>query len=291
MANILIIGSKGQLGSELRLISRRNFGLEYFFKDIEDIDITDASETKLVIGKIRPDWIINCAAYNQVDKAETETEEAMKINGTAVKNIVDVIRDTSCHLIHISTDYVFNGRAKAPYSEYVIPDPLSVYGKSKLAGEKNALMHPWTMVIRTSWLYSSYGNNFVKTILRLGKEKKELKVVNDQTGTPTYAADLAEAIMSIIARVNRQQLAFNAGIYHYSNEGSCNWYEFAVAILEEAGISCQVKPVSSEEYKSAARRPAYSVLNKNKIIENYGLTIPAWRTSLGKCIKVIKKNS
>ena len=291
MANILIIGSAGQLGSELRHISRRNFGLEYFFKDIDEIDITDATATRSVIGKIRPDWIINCAAYNQVDKAETETEEAMRINGTAVKNIVDVIRDTSCHLIHISSDYVFNGRANAPYSEYVIPDPLSVYGKSKLAGEKNALMHPWTMVIRTSWLYSSFGNNFVKTILRLGKEKGNLKVVNDQTGTPTYAADLAEAIMSIISRVNRQQIAFNAGIYHYSNEGSCTWYDFAVAILEESGTNCKVTPVSSEEYKSEARRPAYSVLNKKKIVENYGLTIPEWRNSLAKCIKFIKKNS
>ena len=291
MANILITGAKGQLGSELKACSIHNFGLQYFFTDIDDLDISDAVKTEKYLKKIRPDWIINCAAYNQVDKAESDSEEAMRINATAVKNIIDVIRDSSCRLIHFSTDYVFNGKATAPYSEYVIPDPLSAYGKSKLAGEKNALIHPWTMVIRTSWLYSSFGNNFVKTILKLGKEKGKLRVVNDQTGTPTYAADLAAVVMTIISGVNRQQIAFNAGIYNYSNEGACTWYDFAVAVLEEAGIECNVQPVSSEEYASAAKRPLYSVLNKKKIIENYGLTIPQWRTSLAKCIKLIRKNS
>jgi len=215
----------------------------------------------------------------------------LMINGLGVKNIVSVIRDTSCRLIHISSDYVFDGNSSVPYRETDKANPLSAYGKSKFEGEKYALLHPFSMVIRTSWLYSSYGHNFVKTILKLSKEKDILRVVNDQTGTPTYAADLAHAILQILKDVNYQQIAFNAGIYHYSNEGSCTWYEFAKAIVEDAGIKVKIDPVTSAEFASAAARPGYSVLSKVKITENYRLAVPHWRTSLKKCINIIMKNS
>lgn len=289
MAVILVTGADGQLGSELREASKKYIGYKYIFTDKEELDLTDSEAIRQFISSHKPDWIINCAAYNQVDKAEADYDEAHTINSTAVGNIAKVIRDSPCHFIHISTDYVYSGNGTQPFSEYSIPDPVNAYGKSKLEGEKNALLHPWTMVIRTSWLYSSYGNNFVLTILRLGKEKQELRVVNDQTGTPTYAADLAEAILTIIMNVNRQQIAFNAGIYNYSNEGSCTWYDFALAVVEEAGLNCKVIPVSSEEYASVARRPVFSVMNKGKIKENYQLLLPHWRDSLKKCIRIIKK--
>jgi dTDP-4-dehydrorhamnose reductase len=289
MAVNLITGAKGQLGSELKVASKKYFGHDFIFTDIDNLDITDGESLQHFIKKYNPTWIINCAAYNLVDKAEAEEEKAMMINALAVKNIVGVIRDTPCKLIHISSDYIFDGKATRPYRESDRPNPLSVYGKSKLAGEKFALMQPTSMVIRTSWLYSSFGNNFVKTILRLASEKDSLQVVNDQTGSPTYASDLAHAILDIVAGVNNHQIAFNAGVYHYANEGACSWHEFAEAILEDAGISKPVYPVSTADFHSVAPRPAYSVLDKSKIAENYRLAIPHWRTSLKKCIHQISK--
>jgi dTDP-4-dehydrorhamnose reductase len=284
MAVNLITGAKGQLGSELKVASKKYFGHDFIFTDIDTLDITDGEALHDFIKKHNPHWIINCAAYNLVDKAEEEEEKAMMINALAVKNIVGVIRDTSCKLIHISSDYIFDGKTKKPYREFDRPNPLSVYGKSKFEGEKFALMQPTSMVIRTSWLYSKFGNNFVKTILRLAAERDSLQVVNDQYGSPTYASDLAHAILDIVAGVNNHQIAFNAGIYNYSNEGTCSWYEFAEAILEDAGISKPVIPVSTADFHSAAARPAYSVLDKTKIMENYRLGIPHWKTSLKKCI-------
>jgi dTDP-4-dehydrorhamnose reductase len=290
MAIILITGAKGQLGNELKVISRKYFGYDFVFTDIDSLDITNQVKTYEFIHKTRPDWIINCAAYNQVDKAEEDYDNALLINGTAVKNIANSIKDTTCRLVHISTDYVFNGNSTQPYAEYSLPDPLSAYGRSKLEGEKAALLHHGTMVIRTSWLYSSFGSNFVKTIIRLGKERESLKVVSDQKGTPTYAYDLAEAILHIISGVARQQIAFNAGIYNYSNEGECSWYEFATAIIEEAGLKCTVIPISGADWPTAAKRPEYSVLNKTKIRENYNLLISDWRASLKKCMKIINNS-
>jgi dTDP-4-dehydrorhamnose reductase len=284
MAVNLVTGAKGQLGSELKVASKKYFGQDFLFTDSDTLDITDGEALQDFVRKHNPQCIINCAAYNQVDKAEEEVEKAMMINALGVKNIVGVIRDTSCRFIHLSSDYVFDGRAKKPYRESEKPNPLSVYGKSKFEGEKFALLHPMSMVIRTSWLYSAFGNNFVKTILRLASERDSLQVVNDQTGSPTYASDLAHAILHIVSGVNNHQIAFNAGIYHFANEGSCSWYEFAEAILEDAGISKPVHPVSSATFSSAATRPAYSVLDKTKIMENYRLGIPHWRTSLKKCI-------
>jgi dTDP-4-dehydrorhamnose reductase len=287
MAVILITGAKGQLGNELKVVSKKYFGYDFIFTDIDSLDITDAGKTKEFIRKKKPDWIINCAAYNFVDKAENDYDTALLVNGTAVKNISSALTDSVTRMIHISSDYVFDGNSSSPYKDSAVPNPLSAYGRSKLEGEKNALLHYGSIVIRTSWLYSSFGNNFVRTIIRLAKEKDSLQVVNDQIGTPTYAADLAEAIMHIISGVQRQQLAFNAGIYNYSNEGECSWYDFALAIIEEAGLKCQVHPILSKDYPTVAKRPVYSVLNKSKIIENFGLKIPHWRTSLEKCIHKI----
>jgi dTDP-4-dehydrorhamnose reductase len=290
MAIILITGAGGQLGSELKIVSRKYYGYDFIFTDIDTLDISNAEKTLDFINKNKPDWIINCAAYNWVDKAESDYQNALLVNGLAVKNIVEAIKDSGCRLIHISSDYVFDGESNVPYSETSILNPLSAYGRSKLEGEKYAMLHPGSMVIRTSWLYSSFGNNFVKTVIKRAKEKDSLRVVFDQTGTPTYAADLAEAIMHIISGVIRNQRAFNAGLYNYSNEGVCSWYDFAAAIIEETGLNCPFLPILTKDYPSAARRPAYSVMNKSKIKDNYDLSIPHWRTSLKKCILLLKKS-
>jgi dTDP-4-dehydrorhamnose reductase len=287
MAIILITGASGQLGNELKVSSKNYFGYEYIFTDNDTLDITVEKEVNDFIGKNRPDWIVNCAAYNFVDKAEAEPDKAMQINAAGVQNLVESIKGSECRLIHISTDYVFDGKSNSPYNEYSAPNPLSVYAKSKFEGERYALKHYLSMIIRTSWLYSSFGNNFVKTIMKQGVEKDSLRVVFDQTGTPTYAADLADAIMFIISRVIRNQIAFNAGIYHYSNEGICSWYDFATEIVQEAGLKCKVLPILSKEYPSAVQRPFYSVLDKSKIKENYSIEIPHWRRSLKRCIKLL----
>jgi len=288
MAVILITGANGQLGNELKVVSKNYYGYDFIFTDIETLDLSKTEQTEDFIKKTRPDWIINCAAYNLVDKAETDADTAMLVNGTAVKNLTEAIKGSECRFIHISTDYIYDGTSNVPYNEYCIPSPLSAYGRSKLAGEKYALLHPGSMIIRTSWLYSSFGNNFVKTILRHASEKESLRVVFDQTGTPTYAADLAGAIMTIVSGVIRNQLALNAGVYNFSNEGVCTWFDFASEIIHEAGLTCRVEPVLTKDYKLAATRPVYSVMDKSKIKENYGLKIPYWRESLTKCMKLLK---
>jgi dTDP-4-dehydrorhamnose reductase len=288
MASILITGANGQLGNGLRDLSKQYYGYDFTFTDIDTLDITDAVATAEFIRNLRPDWIVNCAAYNLVDKAESEPEAALLINGYAVKNIAESIAGTDFKFIQVSTDYVYDGFSNVPYDENAAVSPQSAYGRSKHAGEKYALIHPGSMIIRTSWLYSSYGNNFVKTILRYGAERESLRVVFDQTGTPTYAADLAGAIMTIISGVIRNQFAFKAGVYNYSNEGVCTWYDFATEIIKEAGLACQVIPILSKDYQQSAKRPTYSVLDKNKIKENYNINIPHWRTSLVKCLKIIK---
>lgn len=287
MAVILVTGANGQLGSELRQASKSFYGYDFAFTDIAELNIADAGKTLSFIGTLKPDWIINCAAYNAVDKAESEPDAAMLINSTSVKNIAEAIKGSDCRFIHISTDYVFSGEACIPYDENSPTDPQTAYGRSKLAGERAALMHNRTMIIRTSWLYSAYGSNFVKTILARARENKPLRVVFDQAGSPTWAAGLAGTIMSIISRVIRNQAAFLPGIYHYSDEGVCSWYDFAEAIIEEAKLGCKVIPIRSSEFNSAAKRPSYSVLDKSKIKENYSIEIPHWRTSLKKCIAQI----
>ena len=287
MARILVTGASGQLGNELKTVSKSFYGYDFIFTDIDTLDITSEEKTIEYIRKNKPDWIVNCAAYNAVDKAENEYDKALSINGTAVKNIAETIKGSECRLIQVSTDYVFDGKSNIPYNENSLPNPQSAYGKSKLAGEKNALIHHGSMILRTSWLYSSFGNNFVKNMLKQGGEKESLRVVFDQIGTPTYAADLANAILMIISGVIRNQIACNAGIYHYSNEGVCSWYDFATEIILEAGLKCKVNAILSKDFSSSAQRPFYSVLDKTKIKENYNIDIPHWRTSLKRCIKLL----
>jgi dTDP-4-dehydrorhamnose reductase len=288
MPTILITGAAGQLGNEIKVVSKNYYGYDFIFTDADVLDITDPGQISDFISKTRPDWIINCAAYNFVDKAESEPEAAMLINAVAVKNIVDSIKGSECRFIHVSTDYVYGGTGNVPYNELSPANPLSSYGSSKLAGEKHALIHHGSMIIRTSWLYSSFGNNFVKTILRNAKEKDSLRVVFDQAGTPTYAADLAEAIMNIVSSVIRNHFALNAGIYNYSNEGVCSWFDFATYIVSEAGLNCRIEPCLSKDYPSAATRPTYSVMDKTKIKEAYDLSISHWTVSLKKCMKLLK---
>jgi dTDP-4-dehydrorhamnose reductase len=288
MAVIIVTGANGQLGSELKVAAKNFCGYQFIFTDIDTLDITDKEQIETFIRNADPGWIINCAAYNLVDKAEKEQEKAMLINHIAVRNITDAIKNRECRLIHISSDYVFDGNSNVPYNEGSVPNPVGVYGKSKMKGEEAALMHFGSMVIRTAWLYSSYGANFVKTILSKGKENRTLRVVFDQAGTPTYAADLANVILTIVSGVIRNQLTFHAGLYHYSNEGVCSWYDLAVESVKEAGFDCNIIPVLSKDYPTAAARPSYSVLDKTKIKETFNLVIPHWRSSLKECIKQLK---
>lgn len=289
MTTILVTGASGQLGSEIRELSARYSGYEFIFTDTGEMDITDAKATSAFIAATSPSWIINCAAYTAVDRAEDEESLATLINSGGVENIVNALRGSDCRLIHISTDYVFDGNSAVPYTEGDSPSPSSAYGRSKLAGEKAALLWPNTMIIRTSWLYSSYGSNFVKTILRKAGSAQEISVVFDQAGSPTYAADLAAAIIEIISGVIRNRHNFVPGIFNYSDEGVCSWYDLACEIVKEAGSECLVLPVRSSAWPSRVKRPAYSVLDKARIKECYNITIPHWRTSLNNCISKINR--
>lgn len=278
---ILITGAYGQLGNELYLLSKNYPKWEFVFTDIDSLDITDEKQVEHYFADNAFNLVINCAAYTAVDKAESDFETAQKVNALAPKLIAKYSKLNDAKLIHLSTDYVFAGNAHLPYAEDDKVDPNGVYGRTKLEGEKNCQAeNPESVIIRTAWLYSTFGNNFVKTMLRLGKEKDELGVVFDQVGSPTYAADLAAAILKVAASKK-----FVPGIYHYSNEGVASWYDFALAIFELSGIDCKVKPVLSENFSAPAKRPAYSVLNKSKIKETYKLEVPYWRDSLKTCIK------
>ncbi len=289
MTTILVTGASGQLGSEIRELSARYSGYEFIFTDTGELDITDAGAMSAFITAAKPSWIINCAAYTAVDRAEDEESLATLVNAGGVGNIVSAIRGTDCRLIHISTDYIFDGDSPVPYTEDDIPCPASAYGRSKLAGEKAALTWPNTIIIRTSWLYSSYGNNFVRTILHKAGSAQEISVVFDQAGSPTYAADLAAAIMDIVSGVIRNRHNFIPGIFNYSDEGICSWFDLATEIVREAGSPCTVRPVRSSAWPSRVKRPSYSVLDKTRIREYYNIEIPHWRTSLEKCISKINR--
>lgn len=289
MTTILITGSAGQLGSELKELSARYGGYNFIFTDAAEMDITDPAATMAFIKSCDPAWIINCAAYTAVDRAEDDEANATLINSRGVENIVSAIGGGPARLIHISTDYVFDGTSPVPYREADPVSPASAYGRSKLAGEMQALKCPSAMVIRTSWLYSAYGNNFVKTILKKAGSGDELKVVCDQTGSPTYAADLASAIMEIISGTIRNSHSFVPGLFQYANEGHCSWYDLAVETVTAAGSQSRVIPVPSSAYPSKVKRPSFSVLDKSKIRDTYNITIPHWRVSLVKCIKKLKQ--
>ena len=280
---ILITGANGQLGSSLQKIHATYANCVFFFTDIDTLDICDKRQLGDFVQSNRIGYILNCAAYTAVDRAEDDRENCMRINRDAVRYIGEVATAEGIKVIHISTDYVFDGTQTRPYREDDPTNPASVYGQSKLEGEI-ALHHacPDAVIIRTSWLYSEYGANFVKTMLRLGKERKEINVVCDQTGTPTYAEDLAVAMMNIV-----EHQPFIPGIYHFSNEGVCSWYEFSAKIMELAGLDCQVNPIKTCEYPTRAIRPAYSLLDKEKIKKTFHIQIPHWEESLEKCLKSI----
>jgi len=240
----------------------------------------------------KPSFFINCAAYTAVDRAEQEKDLAMQVNGESVGVLAAICKENNCHFIHISTDYVFDGNAKEPYTEDSPTNPQSVYGASKLQGEKQALQfNEESIIIRTSWVYSEFGKNFVKTMMKLMSEKKEISVVNDQTGSPTYALDLAGAILTIVANGSAQSKNWKPGIYNYSNSAVISWYEFAVAIKEITGADCVIHPIPTSSYPTPAKRPVYSVLNTKKIQQEFDIVIPEWKESLAVCIQKIKTNS
>ena len=287
---IWVTGSNGQLGSMLDLLSGNYPQFSFVFSDIDTLDLTDSSKVEQYMKEHQFNYVINCAAYTAVDKAEDDVELAYKVNLDAIGHIAKIAQETGTKVIHISTDYVFDGTGNRPYKEIDKTNPQSVYGSSKLEGEEILRRYcPESIIIRTAWLYSEFGNNFVKTMIRLGKEKESLNVIADQTGTPTYAGDLAQAILDIIVWIEKKE-NLPIGIYHYSNMGKTSWYDFTLKIHEIAGITtCNVNPVTTEEYPVKAKRPQYSVLDKNKIQQTFQLQIPAWEDSLKKCISIIEQ--
>lgn len=286
--NILITGSDGQLGKELRELSN-DYSYNCYFTTRKDLDISETELIKDFIKKNKINVIINCAAYTLVDKAELEQEVADSINHLAVKNLGAISKDLDIALIHISTDYVFNGINYKPYLETDTPDPKNIYGKTKLDGELSLLdINPKnSIIIRTSWVYSSFGNNFAKTMFRLGKEKESLGVIFDQVGTPTYARDLAKTILDIIPKINNE----NVEIYHYSHEGVASWYDFAKQIMELSDSKCKINPILTVDYPTPAQRPHYSLLDKSKIKSKFNIDIPYWRDSLKECLALLGDQS
>lgn len=288
MLNILITGANGQLGNEMRLLgpTSRN---RYIFTDVAELDITSVDAVRCMVAAEKIDVIVNCAAYTNVEKAEEDCDMADLLNHKAVANLAAAAKEVGGTLIHISTDYVFQGDKNLPCREEEPTDPLGVYGKTKLAGEKAVCTSGCKyLIFRTAWLYSAFGNNFVKTMMRLTSEKERLTVVFDQVGTPTYAADLAQTIFGII---ECGSYVGNEGIYHFSDEGVCSWYDFAHEIAQLAGNThCDVQPCYSSDFPSKVRRPAFSVLDKTKVKRTFGITIPHWRDSLIRCIEKLKQN-
>ena len=291
---ILIIGRNGQLGRSIKkIVSLKNTKDEYTFVGRNEIDLSDLESVTTYFNKNKFDIIVNCAAYTAVDKAESEPDLANQINHLSVKQIAKVSKQQGAKLIHISTDYVFNGKSYKPYTEDGITSPKNVYGSTKLAGEKSIqeVMTTGVIIIRTGWLYSEFGNNFVKTMLKLCSDNKEIKVIFDQIGTPTYASDLAKAVLEVIDSSYLKAKEQKTQIFHYSNEGVCSWYDFAENIFNIDNVTCKVVPIEGSEWKMPAKRPYYTVLNKNKFKTTFGVEIPYWRDSLHECLKHIKTNS
>ena len=278
MSNILVTGGNGQLGSEIKELSISCTNGSFFFTDVSDLDITNYTAVAAFIKTNSIDVIVNCAAYTAVDKAESEPELADAINHLAVKNLAIIARERGAKLIHISTDYVFDGTGHKPYVETDTPNPQSVYGQTKLDGElaMQAINPANSIIIRTSWVYSNFGSNFVKTMLRIGQEHKEISVVSDQIGSPTYACDLAKAILEILPQIKNEQVA----IYHFANLGNCSWSEFAKAIFKIKGMDVKVHPITTSQYPTLAKRPQYSVLENSKIKKKFNLNMSYWVDSL-----------
>ncbi len=287
---ILVTGGKGQVGQCFQQMADEYAPWRFHFVDLDEIDITRRKSVFELIRSLRSldmKWCINCAAYTAVDKAETEPAKARQINVTGAKNLADACAEAGIPIIHLSTDYVYHNRQNTPFLENDPVSPKSVYARTKLAGDLAVLKaNPMAMVVRTSWVYSPFGNNFVKTMLCLGVERPELKVVFDQIGTPTYAPDLTAAILQVIGKIERKEIqkATLRGVWHYSNEGVTSWYDFAKAIFEIKNMSCRVLPIETRDFPTPALRPPFSVLNKGKIKACFGLEIPHWRESLIKCL-------
>jgi dTDP-4-dehydrorhamnose reductase len=279
---ILITGSNGQLGSEIRELASAYTLYEFLYTDVAELDITDAEEVNYFFEFHSPDVVINCAAYTAVDKAETDEETAFRVNASAAGNLARAASDSGAFMVHISTDYVYNGENFSPYIETDLINPVSVYAKSKANGEEAVqLAGGKAIIIRTSWLYSAFGNNFIKTMIKYGKERDALNVVFDQVGTPTYAHDLAKTILDILPMAMIDE---RIEVYHYSNEGVASWYDFAKAIHQIANITCLVNPIPTKDYPLPAKRPFYSVLDKSKIKKRFAVEIPYWRDSVKNCI-------
>lgn len=284
MKTVLVTGANGQLGNSIRLLAENHPGYNFLFTDVDTLDITNPAAVRGMIKDNQVDFVLNCAAYTAVEKAEEDEALCRRINAFAVGVLGKAAHEAGAKMIHVSTDYVFSGTSYRPYVETDVTCPVSAYGRTKLAGEEILQeVCPDAVIIRTAWLYSEFGSNFVKTVLRLGKERDQLGFVFDQIGTPTYAGDLAAAILAVVTADERN--AFVSGIYHFSNEGVCSWYDFTVKILQIAGIDCRVLPIETKDYPTKAVRPPYSVLNKKKIKTTYGITIPYWEESLRLCME------
>ena len=289
---VLITGSNGQLGSEIKDLTSDYENLQCVFRDLPELDICDTETLNTFVKDKKINAVINCAAYTAVDKAEEDLDTASKVNAKGVLNLVNALKKVDGKLIHISTDYVFDGNHSQPYKESDPVSPIGVYGETKRAGELAVLnSNIDAIVIRTSWLYSAYGNNFIKTMLRLGNVKESIQVIYDQIGTPTYAKDLAKTCLDILSNAGFTNISKKGKIYHYSNEGVTSWYDFARAIMEISNIDCKVIPIETKDYPTQAVRPLYSVLDKSKITSDFKVTIPHWRDSLANCIKKINHNS
>lgn len=287
--NILVTGASGQVGQELQILSRLYPDFKFYFTNSKTLNITDLEAVQAFFNQNQIDYCINCAAYTAVDKAEKEQAQAGLVNSKAVKFLANACQKSDAVLIHLSTDYVYHTNINRPYVETDDARPKSVYAMTKYFGEKEALKCNKSIVIRTSWVYSSFGNNFVKTMLRLGKTRDSLNVVFDQIGTPTYAHDLADAILKIVNKtVQAQDFSTFKGIYHYSNEGVTSWYDFAKAIFDLENIKVQLSPIESKDYPTPAPRPNFSILNKAKIKTTFDLAIPHWRDSLKACLQQLK---
>lgn len=281
MQKILITGSNGQLGNEIRVLIEQYADFQFIFTDVAELDITSRGALSAFFSEHQPDVLINCAAYTAVDKAEDDRDNAFKINEYAVGLLGEMAHRSGARMIHVSTDYVFDGKSCLPYTEEMPVNPSSVYGQSKQAGDALLMqVCPQAAIVRTSWLYSSFGNNFVKTMRRLAAEREQLTVIFDQTGTPTYAADLAVALLTMASSSD-----FVPGVYHFSNEGVCSWYDFAIKIIGLSGLSCKVIPIESKDFPVRTPRPFYSVLNKQKIKKQYNLQIAHWEDGLIRCLE------
>jgi dTDP-4-dehydrorhamnose reductase len=288
--NILVTGSNGQLGSEIQDLAVNYTEFSFFFMDLPDLDICNNSQLEIFFKDKNINMVINCAAYTAVDKAEQDSDIAKKVNATGVLNLVNALEKVGGKLIHISTDYVFDGNNFLPYQELDQVNPIGVYGYTKRSGELEVINSDIdAIVIRTSWLYSAYGSNFVKTMLRLGNEREELEVIFDQVGSPTNAYDLAKTCLDILSYNKETNINSKGSLYHFSNEGVASWYDFSIAIMTLGKVNCHVKPIETKDYPTPAKRPHFSVLNKSKIKNDFEIEIPYWRDSLGKCILKLNK--